>query len=288
MTISFPLLLPARPEPAPAELLDQLAAYVEKRTLMQFSEERRAHFVNTLAARVQSVGAPDMATYIRRLVSSPDSEAEFMALVDALTINETTFFRNVPQLDLFARVALPEMIERRRAAGDANRRLEVWSAACSTGQEVYTLAMLAVEALAAYPGWEAQILGTDISPSVLETARQGIYPKARLDTVPPAMLAHYFDDLGDRIRVRNTLRRFTTFQHHNLKDPFPLRQFDVIFCRNVMIYFSREEQARLAQKFRDRLAPGGFLFIGHSESLHGFGVELQLRIQERGVAYQKV
>lgn len=288
MAFSFPpTLTGARPGAAPAELLNDLAAYVEKRTLMQFGDDRRAHFINTIGSRVQATGAADMTAYIRRVLS-PSGDTEFMTLVDALTINETTFFRNVPQMEMFARVALPEMVERKRAADDAGKRVEVWSAACSSGQEVYTLAMLATEALAPYPGWEVRILGTDISSSVLDTARRGVYPKARLDTVPPAMLSRYFDDLGEQIRVKDALRRLTTFQYHNLNDPLPLRQFDVIFCRNVMIYFSREEQARLAQKFKERLTPGGFLFIGHSESLHGLGVDLQLRIQERGVAYQKV
>lgn len=288
MTLPFSIPLQStRLEAAPTEALNRLAAYVEKRTLMQFGEERRTHFINTIAARVQAVGAPDMETYIRQ-VSGPGGDAEFMTLVDALTINETTFFRNVPQIEMFARVALPEMIERKKASGDTGKRLEVWSAACSTGQEVYTLGMLGLEALSAYPGWELHILGTDISSSVLETAKQGIYQKSRLDTMPPAMLARYFETVGEKIRVKDAVRRITSFQYHNLNDPLPLRQFDVIFCRNVMIYFSREEQARLAQKFKDRLTPGGFLFIGHSESLHGLDVDLQLRIKDRGVAYQKL
>ena len=277
----------AQLECASQEVLDNLAAYVEKKTLMQFGEDRRNHFINTIATRTQAVGAPDMETYIKR-VSSPGGDAEFMMLVDALTINETTFFRNVPQIEMFARVALPEVIDRKRAAGETNKRLDVWSAACSTGQEVYTLGMLGLDVLSSYPGWELRILGTDISHSVLETAKQGIYQKSRLETMPPAMLTRYFDMVGDKIRVKDVVRRITTFQYHNLNDPLPMRQFDVIFCRNVMIYFSREEQARLAQKFKDRLTPGGFLFIGHSESLHGLGVDLQLRIQDRGVAYQKV
>lgn len=266
-------------------LIARLAEEVERRTLMQFQAERRAHFAATVAGRARACAAADLASYFR-LVTSPAGAAEMMALCDELTINETTFFRNVPQLDLVAKVAIPEVVARKRAAGML-KRVDIWSAACSTGQEVYTLAILAYEALRFTPGWSVSVFGTDLSPTVLDTARRSLYPKARLDNVPPGVLTRYFDDLGSGIRVREELRRMVSFQQHNLRDPLPPGPFDIIFCRNVMIYFSREEQARLAWKFRERLAPGGFLFIGHSESLQGLGVDLRMRIHERGVVYQK-
>ncbi|MBI3759002.1 MAG: protein-glutamate O-methyltransferase CheR, partial [Deltaproteobacteria bacterium] len=190
------------------------------------------------------------------------------------------------QLDLFARVALPEVISRKRATSEP-KQLKIWSAGCSTGQEAYTLAMLANEAVLPMFTWGAQILGTDISPTVIETARAGVYPKARLDTMPASMRARYFDDLGAQLRVKETLKRLVTFRQHNLRENFPAERFDVIFCRNVMIYFTRQEQIRLAQRFAERLAPEGFLFIGHSESLQGLGVGLKMRLHNGGVAYQK-
>ena len=290
MSTSFPYNFPqpasAPPDAGPPQqLLDELSALVERRTMMQFGVERRSHFVGTLKARARAAGEADAASYVRR-VMSPAGEAELLALIDDLTINETTFFRNVPQLEMVKNVALPETVARKRAAGEA-KRINVWSAACSTGQEVYTLAILAYEALRFAPGWDVRVFGTDISPTVIETARRGVYPKARLDTVPPGVLARYFDDAGDEIRVKDLLRRVTLFQQHNLREQLPPGSFDIIFCRNVMIYFSREEQTRLVQKFYERLAPGGFLFVGHSESLQGLGVSYRLRIHERGIAYQK-
>jgi chemotaxis protein methyltransferase CheR len=105
--------------------------------------------------------------------------------------------------------------------------------------------------------------------------------------MPQGILPRYFDETGAEIRVKDVLRRITLFQHHNLRETLPAGIFDIIFCRNVMIYFSREEQARLVQKFKERLAPEGFLFIGHSESLQGLGVDYRLRIHERGIAYQR-
>lgn len=291
---SPPLPLPLQQEqyagvqtkPAPATLLDELAAVIERRTLMQFGVERRTHFINTISARARVAGEADVAAYIGR-VMSPLGTTEMMSLIDELTINETTFYRNVPQLEMLARIALPEVIARKKSVPGGAKRLDIWSSACSTGQEVYTLAIIAYEAVRLLPAWDVRVFGTDISPTVVDTARRGIYPKARLDTMPPGILQRYFDEQGDKISVKDSLRRITSFQQHNLNESFPPASFDVIFCRNVMIYFSREEQAKLAQKFKDRLAPQGFLFIGHSETLQGLGVDFRLRIEARGIAYQK-
>jgi chemotaxis protein methyltransferase CheR len=282
---SQPALTPTRPAAVPEALLSQLTTLIEQRTMMQFENERRELLLTTLGALANEALARDTSSYVGRLLSA-GNEAELMRLVDALTINETTFFRNVPQLNLFASVALPEVISRKRATSEP-KRIKVWSAGCSTGQEAYTLAMLAQEAILPLFTWEVQILATDISPTVLAEAQRALYPKARLDTMPTEMRARYFDDLGAQIRVKESLRRLVTFRQHNLRDTFPMDRFDVIFCRNVMIYFSRKEQARLAQRFAERLAPEGFLFIGHSESLQGLDVGLQLRLHKGGVAYQK-
>ena len=148
--------------------------------------------------------------------------------------------------------------------------------------------ILANEAVQPLYTWGVQILATDLSKRVLEVGRRATYPKARLDTMPPEIRTQYFHDLGDQIRVKDGIRQSVTFMQHNLRDPFPSDRFDVIFCRNVMIYFSRQDQIRLAQRFHDYLAPEGFLFIGHSESLQGLNVGLQMRLHNGGVAYQKV
>ena len=265
-------------------LLDVLAGKIEQRTMMRFAVDRRTHFINTVTARARLVTEGNTAAYIQRVLA-PLHEAEFMALIDDLTINETTFFRNVPQMNLFARVAIPEIMARKNKT-QGSRRLDIWSAACSTGQEAYTLAILAYEALRFVPEWGVRVHATDISPTVVEAARRGIYPRARLDTMPPDILKRYFDDHGEEIRIKEVLKQMVTFQQHNLRESFPVQTFDVIFCRNVMIYFSREDQAHLARRFKERLAPEGFLFIGHSESLQGLDVDFRLRLQDGGVAYQ--
>ena len=291
MSPNFNITLPAiSNEPAaipsvPGPLLDELLQRIEQRTMMLFGADRRNHLLSTLSTRSRLNGAGDAATYVRNVLS-PLGEAEFMTLIDDLTINETTFYRNVPQLNMFGKIAIPEIIARKKATKEPTR-LNVWSAACSTGQEAYTLAILASEALRFIPAWDVRVYATDISPTVLQVARKGVYPKARLDTMPPEILRRYFEDMGDEIKVKDVLKQMITFHTQNLRDAFSPVIYDVIFCRNVMIYFSREDQAKLAQRFHDRLAPGGFLYIGHSESLQGLNVNLQLRLQEGGVAYQR-
>lgn len=291
MSSSFNISLPAISSEPPAipsipgSLLNELLQRIEQRTMMLFGTDRRNHLLSTLSTRSKLIAGGDTAAYIRNVLS-PLGEAEFMTLIDDLTINETTFFRNVPQMNMFAKIAIPEIIARKKAAKQPTR-LNVWSAACSTGQEAYTLAILANEALRFIPAWDVRVYATDISPTVLQVARKGIYPKTRLDTMPPEILRRYFHDAGDEIKVKDELKQMTTFHTQNLRDAFSPVIYDVIFCRNVMIYFSREDQATLAQRFRERLAPGGFLFIGHSESLQGLNVNLQLRLQEGGVAYQR-
>lgn len=270
---------------ASATLVDSLIDKISRRTMMQFSDQRRNHFLNTIAARARANGIVNLSDYVVAALA-PANEPEMQALIDELTINETTFFRNVPQINVFTNVAIPEIIKRKTAQRGV-KRLEIWSAACSTGQEVYTLAIRAYEALKFLPTWDVKVWGTDISPSVLEVARRGVYPRARLDTMPPETLARYFETEGDNIRVKDILRHITSFREHNLNDPFPPLTYDIIFCRNVMIYFSREDQARLAQRFTERLAPGGFLFIGHSESLQGLDVNLRCRLEQGSVVYQK-
>lgn len=253
--------------------------------MMRFGLERRTHFLNTITTRARITKSDDAASYIRQVLA-PWGQPELLNLIDDLTINETTFFRNVPQMNLFAKVAIPEIVARSRSI-KGEKRIEIWSAACSTGQEVYTLAILAYEAMRFLPEWTVHVYGTDISPSVIEVARRGVFPKARLDTMPQEHLNRYFDVVDGEIRVKDPLRRITSFQQHNLTDPFLSKKYDVIFCRNVMIYFSREDQAKLARKFSDSLKPGGFLFIGHSESLQGLGIDFSLRLEEGSVAYQR-
>jgi chemotaxis protein methyltransferase CheR len=184
--------------------------------------------------------------------------------------------------------------------------LKIWSAGCSTGQEPYTLALLVCDALAYYylrnplpfemptpkplipPPWKVEILASDINYSALLTAQQGIYTESQMETVDYTCRLRYFDKVGDKYSVKPALKNLVQFDFHNLKTEYlPLRN-DVIFCRNVMIYFDEPEQKRLIDKFHRCLNPEGYLFVGHAESLFGLTTKFHMIHQNSATVYQKI
>ena len=226
--------------------------------------EGKVGLVHTrLAGRLRELGNLDIDTYLARL-AAPGGELEAARLVDALTTNKTGFFREPRHFDLL-RGLLPELRRQRW-------RLSVWSAGCSSGEEPYTLALVLLDVLG--PGADVRILATDISARMLACARQGVYSAEALEPVPPALRQRYFTYVPGpaprRYAISPEVKRLVHFARLNLMDPWPMRgEFDLICCRNVMIYFDNDTQQRLVQRFRDRLVPGGYLFTGHSESLAG-------------------
>ncbi|MBI3206926.1 MAG: protein-glutamate O-methyltransferase CheR [Myxococcales bacterium] len=208
--------------------------------------------------RLRALGVASFDEYVARL--GHDRE-ELGRMVDVLTTNKTFFFREPAHFDFIVDHGLPAW----RRAG---KRLRAWSAGCSTGEEPYSLCMVLAEKLGDFEAWDARILATDISPRVLDTARAGAYPKATLEGVSPAQRARFFEATDQGARVRPELRARVQFAQLNLLGHWPMRgPFDVIFCRNVMIYFDEPTRVRLVSRFRELLAPGGWLLIGHSESL---------------------
>ena len=239
-----------------------------------------------------------------RLLNSPQGKTELAALVENLTVNETSFFRNKPQLDLFQKEVLPELIEHKHAQHDYS--LRIWSAGCSTGQEPYTLVMLAADALAyhsarhpmshatsrprpAVPApWRLEILASDINYSVLRTAQEGAYTEPQMSPVDYSFRLRYFDKIGAHYSVKKSFRELVHFDFHNLKTEFLPQRNDVIFCRNVMMYFDEPEQKRLVEKFYRCLNPGGFIFVGHAESLLGLSMKFQMVHSDAGTAYRRI
>lgn len=196
---------------------------------------------------------------------------ELTALLDAVSTNLTSFFRENAHFQYLASVVLPDLAATRRAG---ERKLRIWSAGCSSGEEPYSIALTLCEQLPDWEQWDLGILATDLSTRVLQIARQGEYEAQRLATVPAGMLNTYFARLPDttekRYQVRAAVRRLVHFARLNLMAPWPMSgPFDIIFCRNVMIYFDKPTQGALVRRFAELLAPGGTLFIGHSESLTG-------------------
>jgi chemotaxis protein methyltransferase CheR len=269
-----------------------------------FFDERRAHFLHDrLQRRLKACGVDTFYNYYR-LLTSHEGKAELGALLENLTVNETSFFRNRPQLDLFQKMILEGILHKKQERRDWT--LRIWSAGCSTGQEPYTLAMIVADALAYYylrnplpfempspkplipPPWKVEILASDINYSVLNAAQEGAYPEHQMDAVDYSFRLRYFDKVADRYVVKKPLKEIVHFDFHNLKAEFlPVRN-DIIFCRNVMIYFDDAEQKRLIQKFYRCLNQAGYLFVGHAESLFGLTDQFRMIHENNGTAYQRI
>ncbi len=240
---------------------------VHDRAGITFQPSKKYVLETRLSRRIAELGLDDFDDYLNLLTSGPTSQAELQELFDRITINETSFFRNEPQLEVFEHEALPRLIEAR----NPKKRLRIWSAACSTGQEPYTLAMQVHRALGVRFGdWGIDILGTDLSGKALDVARKGTYAPHSVRAMPPAVLSGYFIETRDGFQIDPTIASMVSFNTHNLKDQPPVQRrgrWDVIFCRNVMIYFDDAMKTRCARMFHEALADDGVLFIGHSESL---------------------
>jgi len=193
---------------------------------------------------------------------------ELTTMLDSLSTNLTFFFRETMHFDYLQSHAIPRLMEQRKS----QRRLRLWSAGCSTGEEPYSLAMMLLEHFPELRTWDVRILATDLSTRVLAQAREGAYDAGRVRQVPAPLAARYFvpDAQRERFRVCDEVRSKIAFARLNLMEPWPMRgPFDVIFCRNVMIYFDKPTQETLVRRFHGLLPPGGLLMVGHSESLTG-------------------
>lgn len=224
-----------------------------------------------LTKRLRQLGLADFHAYCR-LIESPGSEDERTQMLSALTTNVTHFFREGHHFQSLRTSVLPPLI----AAARTGRRLRIWSAGCSAGQEPYSLAFTVLELCPEAARFDIRILATDVDPAILERAREGIYDAEEAKSLPDAVRAQHIRDAGPgRFAVGDKARALITFNELNLMHDWPMRgPFDVIFCRNVAIYFDKDTQARLWSRFADMLAPGGYLCIGHSERVAGPAVPL--------------
>jgi len=220
----------------------------------------------SLVTRATRFGFTDYGDYFRVLESDED---EFKELMNLVTINETSFFRFPAQFDAFRDHVIPEILAGKQDGG--TRRFRVWSAGCSTGEEPYTIGMTLLDSALTSAGYTCEVVGTDVSTQALERARAGVYPARSLATLQQQIIQRWFEPVRDGHRPIKPVRNLCGFHFHNLiKEPYPLAfmsSWDVIFCRNVTIYFRLESTRRVVQNFYNALNPGGYLFIGHSETL---------------------
>lgn len=191
---------------------------------------------------------------------------EMKEMLDSVTTNLTRFFRNQPHFDAFVNYVIPNIAEYKKANG-VDRTIKIWSAGCSTGEEPYTIAMLMKEICP--PGFDFRITASDISLKCLMTAQQGFYPDNRVDGIPANYLSKYFTKVDGGYQVKDDLKAKIHFDYHNLKNDSGARNLDVIFCRNVLIYFDEPAQLAVVNHFYDSMAAKSYLYIGHSESLFG-------------------
>lgn len=235
---------------------------------INLTEQKRSLLVGRLQKLIRETGFTSFKSYYDHLIKEPGEQA-LSELIDRISTNHTYFNREKEHFDYFLHTALPKVIEQLRKT---NRRdLRIWCAGCSTGEEAYMILMLMHEYLGRdYASWDAGLLATDISSRALNHASSGIYASDRIEAVPQELRQKYFQSAkAGTWEVRDNLKKEATFRRFNLmNERFPFkRPFQMIFCRNVMIYFDKPTRDNLVSKFHQFTEPGGYLFIGHSESL---------------------
>ncbi|MDB5327182.1 MAG: protein-glutamate O-methyltransferase CheR [Phycisphaerales bacterium] len=247
---------------------------VYKHCKISLNDDKIALVRARVTKQMRTGGFLSVKDYLDHVLSDHKSAA-FIGFIDSISTNLTSFFRENQHFEYLSKVFLPNLMAKKRKAGDT--RIMAWSAACSSGEEPYTLAMTLLEAAEQNPGAKCdfRLLATDISTAVLSTARTGVYAAPRMAGVPDRHRSKYFTACttaaGERAyEVSPELRQIIRFRHLNLMDAWPFSgPFDFIFCRNVMIYFDKQTQQTLVERYWNCLRPGGLLFTGHSESLTG-------------------
>lgn len=239
-----------------------------------------------LRERIRELGIDDFAEYYRYLRYHPKAEAELEAAAEVLTTNETYFFREAYQLRAFVDEVLP--VVRRRALSRGSKRLDIWSAGCSSGEEVYTIAML-VESSGLFDGWDVRVFGNDISRRVLRKARGATYGSASFRAMVPGY-DHHFIDGDDGRQVHPRIRAMCHFGHLNLMNQRRaaiVGRVDVTFCRNVLIYFDDASRRKVLDTIYQRLHRGGYLLLGHSESLFQSSTAFEITQLTTDIVYQR-
>ncbi|RYF92500.1 MAG: protein-glutamate O-methyltransferase CheR [Caulobacteraceae bacterium] len=266
------------------EELRRFCEFLYARTGMQFGESKRYYIERRLNDRLAATGALSFAGYLNQLRSDP---AETAAVINSFTVNETYFYREEHQLRCLSQDILPEII-RGKGPGD---RIRIWSQPCSTGEEAYSIALWLLENWRMVDAYNIEIVGSDIDTDALAAAREGLYGERALSRLPPAVIGAYFEPARrGRRRIIEDLRQSVTFTEANLIDRGGMKEqgvFDVIFCRNVLIYFDDDSRARAVEHLHDSLAPGGFICLGHTESMSRISSRFAIRRFDDAIVYQR-
>jgi chemotaxis protein methyltransferase CheR len=271
------------------ETFVMLRDFIYSKTGIFFPEKKKYLLEGRLVKRLQVLKFGHFEDYLHLLKYGQQKECEFEFLCNVVTINETFFFRNDAQIDAFQKKFAEEVIEVKKAYN--SRTLRIWSAACSSGEEPYTLAMLYLEHLKPrYPELHIEIIGTDINTAVLDMARKAEYNQYAIRSTPKLYLNKYFDQSNGVYRLRQEVKELVRFEYINLMDREKMRRmmhFDFIFCANVLIYFDEMAKIQVVGDLFNSLNRGGYLFIGFSEMLHRISTAFKLVSIPKTTAYKK-
>src|ERR1700682_125985 len=262
--------------------LSEIRALIEKRSGIFLDASRERFFSTRIREHLKEqrlAGGSDL------LRSMQKSNVDYEAVLERLLTQETSFFRYPAVYDALEKRVLPEM--HLKKFWENPRSLRVWSAGCSTGEEPYSIAVAIADALMFADAWNIEILATDISRHALKFAERGVYSRRSLGNLDSRRIAAYFTSSGDHFCVKSRIRKMVSFAPMNLAQGVYVGRMDCIFCMNVMIYFSEERRAALIQQFYEYLAPGGYLFLGHSESIARVSVKFQAIVLGDCILYRK-
>lgn len=253
---------------------------IYKESGIHFSSTNRTILESRLRERLKLARMQSVSEYYGLITR--DGE-ELKILLDAVTTNLTRFFRNTAHFETLEHHVLPDLLKYK--AGKKEKEIRVWSAGCSTGEEPFTVAMVLKEKLP--PDMRIRITASDISLKSLMAGKEGFYPETRIQGIPDGYLAKYFEKKANGYQVRNEIKESVKFDYHNLKNDSGQRNLDIIFCRNVLIYFDEPAQKAVVERFYDAMSSHSFLFIGHSESLFGMNTKFEFVKTDWACIYRK-
>jgi chemotaxis protein methyltransferase CheR len=271
-----------------ADQLQRISRRIYSQLGLQFDEGKNFFLQKRIEKRMAVLGIDDPQKYVFLLCHADAEGVEMQALANMVTTNETYMFREYDQLAAFADYCLPEVLSRKEARGD--RTLRIWSAGCSSGEEPYTLAIILREVFPQSQYWDCEIVGTDIDQRVLHQAACARYGTRSVSGVPAQYMAKHLVADGDGYVVRPATASLVKLQHLNLHDRIAMRamkNFDFVFCRNVLIYFDDRSRRAAVDHFYNALNPGGFIFLGHAESIGRISTAFKLRRFDSHLVYAK-
>jgi chemotaxis protein methyltransferase CheR len=258
-------------------------------TGIYFQDNKKYLLESRISKRLQALHLTQYEDYFQFIKFGVKKDDEKKFLYDAITINETYFFRNEPQFEIFEKTLMPELIKIK--SSNPRPKIRVWSSASSSGEEAHTLAMIFLEKIKPkYPALEFEVVGTDISPSILDIARKGVYREYSVRNMPKLYLEKYFHAEDGRFIVNDNVRKLVRFDHMNLFDQPRMRgmlNFDIVFCCNVLIYFDAKSKIQVISQLYDSISRGGYLFIGYAESLHGISSAFKIMNFPKAIVYKK-